>query len=142
MAKITVLIVDDSSEVQDALQGILRSCPDIEIVGEAANGLEAIEKSGKFKPSVVLMDGAMPEMDGVEATRRIKERLPDVKILFLTVLITDAYAAFEAGADGFVVKDSGKHEILDAVRALGHQHRGVASRACQTPVAKSALCRG
>ena len=117
--KIRVLIVDDSSAVRDGLQSILRAHPEIEVVGEAADGLEAMDEAERLRPDVILMDAQMPEMDGVEATRRIKETLPNIKILFLTVHTEHMDAAITAGADSYLLKDCGRHELLQAIRKLG-----------------------
>jgi len=119
--RIKVLIVDDSSAVRDGLQSILRAHPDIEVVGEAANGSEAIIKAEQLHPDVILMDAQMPEMDGVEATRRIKERLHELKILFLTVHTTHIEAGLAAGADGYLMKDCGREELLQTIRRVGLQ---------------------
>jgi DNA-binding NarL/FixJ family response regulator len=119
--KIEVLIVDDSPAVRDGLQGILRAHPDIEVVGEAVDGLEAIAKAEQLHPSVILMDAQMPQMDGTEATRRIKDRLPDVKILFLTVHPAHIEEALAAGADGYLMKDCARQELLEEIRKLGRQ---------------------
>ena len=121
MEKIRVLIVDDSSVMRDGLQCVLRTCPDIEVLGQAANGLEAIAEAEQLKPDVILMDAQMPEMDGVEATRHIKERLPNIKILFLSVFMTHLEEALAAGADGYLIKDCDTQELVQAIRKLGQQ---------------------
>lgn len=121
MDKIRVLIVDDSSVVRDGLQSILGADPNIEVVGHAADGLEAIVQAEQLQPGVILMDAQMPEMDGVEATRRIKERSPNIKVLVLTVHTTYIQAALAAGADGYLMKDSGRQELLQAIRNLGRR---------------------
>jgi len=118
MEKIRVLIADDCSVVRDGLQSILRAYPDIEVVGEATNGLEAIAKAEQLQPDVVLMDAQMPEMDGVEATRRIKERFPSPKVLFLTVHVGYIDAALAAGANVYLTKDCSRHELLEVIREL------------------------
>ena len=119
--KITVLIADDSSAVRDGLQSILRAYPDIKVVGEATDGVEAIAKAEQLQPEVILMDAQMPELDGIEATRQIKERWPDIKILLLTVHTEYVKAALAAGADGHLLKDSGRRELVQAIKELGHQ---------------------
>lgn len=121
MQKIRVLIVDDSSAVRNGLQSILRAHPDIEVVGKAADGREAIAEVEQLQPGVVLMDAQMPEMDGTEATRRIKEHFPHIRVLFLTVHPEYAEAALAAGADACLLKDSGRQELLQAIRELGRR---------------------
>ena len=116
--KTTVLIVDDSAAVRDGLRSILRANPDIQIVGEAVDGLAAIASVEELEPDVILMGAQMPQMDGIEATRRIKARWPNIKILFLTVHTEFIEAAVAAGADAFLLKDSGREELLQAVREL------------------------
>ncbi len=117
--KTTVLIVDDSAAVRDGLRSILQASPDIEVVGEAADGLAAIARVEESQPDVILMDAQMPQMDGIEATRRIKARWPDIKILFLTVHTEFIEAAVAAGADAYLLKDSGREELIQVVRELG-----------------------
>ena len=119
MKKISVLIVDDSLAVREGLRSILRAYSDIEVIGEATDGLAAISKAEQLQPDVILMDAQMPEMDGVEATRQVKERLPAVKVLFLTVHAGYMEDALAAGADAYLLKDSGRRELLQAIRELG-----------------------
>ena len=119
--KITVLIVDDSAAVRDGLRSILRANPDIEVLGEAADGLAAIARVEGLQPDIILMDAQMPQMDGIEATRRIKVRWPNIKILFLTVHTEYVEAALAAGADTYLLKDSGRRELLQAIRELGRR---------------------
>ena len=116
--KITVLVVDDSSAVRDGLQSILRAYPDIKVVGEATDGVESIAKAEQLQPKVILMDAQMPELDGIAATRQIKERWPAIKILLLTVHTEYVEAALAAGADGHLLKDSGRRELVQAIREL------------------------
>ena len=118
MDKITVLVVDDSSAVRDGLQSILRAYPDIEVVGEATDGVESIARAEELQPKVILMDAQMPELDGIEASRHIKERWPNIKILLLTVHQEYVEAAMAAGADGHLLKDSGRQELVQAIREL------------------------
>jgi DNA-binding NarL/FixJ family response regulator len=119
--KLRLLIVDDSPAIRDGLQSILRAYPDVEVVGEAADGLEAMAKAERLQPNVILMDIQMPQMDGLEATRRIKELLPNTSILLLTVHPSYIESALEAGADGYLMKDCGRQELLDEIRKLGRQ---------------------
>ncbi len=119
--KIRVLIADDSPEARDGLEAILRAYPDLEVVGPAADGSEAISKARQLRPSIVLMDIQMPGMDGLEATRRIKAQLPEIKLLLLTVHAEHIEAAMSAGADGFLMKDCTRRELIQEVRRLGRQ---------------------
>ena len=120
MATIRVLIVDDHTVVRDGLSAMLGREDDIEVVGEAQNGLEGVEKATLLKPDVVLMDLRMPELDGVEAMRRIREQQPEINFLVLTTFDTDEYIydAIEAGAKGFLLKDASREELFKAVRAV------------------------
>ena len=117
--KITVLIADDSPAIRDGLQSILKAYSDIKVVGEATNGVEAIAKAEQLQPGVILMDAQMPELDGIAATRQIKERWPIIKILFLTVHREYIDAALAAGADGYLLKDGGRQELVQAIMDLG-----------------------
>lgn len=116
--KITVLIVDDSPAITNSLVSILSSHGDIEIIDVASNGEEAIAKAARHRPHVILMDAQMPEMDGVEATRIIKQRVPDTKILFLAVHASHIDGALDAGADAFMMKDATRQELLLNIRRL------------------------
>ena len=121
MEKIRVLIADDSPPVRHGLQSILRAYSDMELVGEAANGQEAIAMSEQVQPDVILMDAQMPVMDGVEATRHIKERWPSIKVLFLTVHSSYVEAAMAAGADGHLMKDCRRQELVQTIREMGRR---------------------
>ena len=120
MSMIRVLIVDDHTVVRDGLSSMLGREDDIEVVGEAENGLEGVEQATLLKPDVVLMDLRMPELDGVEAMRRIREQLPEINFLVLTTFDTDEYIydAIEAGAKGFLLKDASREDLFKAVRAV------------------------
>ena len=123
MAEIRILIVDDHTVVRDGLASMLDREEDFAVVGEAQNGLEAVAKASELHPSVVLMDLRMPEMDGVQAMKRIGEEDPEVKFLVLTTYDSDEYIfdAIEAGAKGYLLKDASRDELFNAVRAV---HRG------------------
>jgi len=123
MKKIRVLIVDDHTLVRDGIRSLLALTADLEIVGEAANGREALEKVRRFMPDIVLMDLAMPIMSGLEATRRIRREFPATKVLALTQYDDSEYVIpiIEAGARGFVTKMSSSSELASAIQAV---HKG------------------
>ena len=123
MDHIKVLIVDDHTVVRDGLTAVLGRADDFTVVGEAQNGLEAVERALELRPDVVLMDLRMPEMDGVAAMRRIGEEAPEVRFIVLTTYDNDEYIfnAIEAGARGYLLKDVSREELFQAVRAV---HRG------------------
>ncbi len=120
MQKIEVLIVDDHTLVRDGIRALLALIADIKVVGEAANGREALEKVKKLAPDVVLMDLAMPIMGGLEATRRIRKRFPRTKVLALTQYEDREYIVptIEAGARGFVSKTAAFSELASAIQAV------------------------
>ena len=116
---INILIVEDQRIVREGLRAVLEDEDDIAIVGEAANGQEAIDLFARLRPDVVLMDLQMPVMDGPEATRRIRAAAPDARILVLTTYDTDGdiLGAVEAGASGYLLKDTPPEELIAAIRA-------------------------
>ncbi len=118
MDKITILIVDDSSVIRESLESLLRSPDDMDVVGMASSGHEAISMAESLGPNLVLMDAQMPEMDGVETTRRIKTLFPGIKVLFLAVHMDYADDAMEAGADGLMMKDGGRKELIQLIRSV------------------------
>ena len=117
---IRVLVADDQSMVRAGFRMLLGGEEDIEVVAEASNGLEAVEKSARFDPTVVLMDIRMPELDGLEATRRILATDKTARILILTTFDLDEYVyeALRAGASGFVLKDDPPEQLLAAIRTV------------------------
>jgi NarL family two-component system response regulator LiaR len=117
--KIKVLLVDDHAIVRQGLRTFLELQDDIEVVGEAKNGAEAVELAGQREPDVVLMDLVMPEMDGIEATRRICAIRPGTKVIALTSFAGDdnVFPAIKAGAAGYQLKDVSPSDLVDAVRA-------------------------
>jgi len=125
VTRIRVLIADDHRLFRLGLRQACESADDLEVVGEASDGREAVEMVRRFHPDVVLMDVNMPDLDGVEATRRIVAFDPSVRIVMLTIYRQDRYVfeAIKAGARGYLLKDVDEHELLDAIRAV---HRGEA----------------
>lgn len=119
MSLIRLLIVDDHPVVRDGLRGMFAGVPDFDVVGEAANGVEALTLIEKLQPDVVLMDLRMPEVDGTTVIRRLSERGLSARVLVLTTYDTehDVLPAIEAGATGYLLKDSPREELFRAVRA-------------------------
>ena len=117
---IRTLVADDQSMVRAGLRMLLNTEPDIEVVAEAGNGRDAVAQAGRFHPDVVLMDIRMPEMDGIEATKRILAATPEVRVLILTTFSLDEYLfdALRAGASGFVLKDDPPEQLIAAVRTV------------------------
>jgi NarL family two-component system response regulator LiaR len=121
--KIRILVVDDHTVVRKGLRHFITVHDDLELVGEASNGEEAIEQCAALMPDVVLMDMKMPVMDGPTAIEHIRERFPRVNIIGLTSFEDDGYAirALEAGAVGYLFKDVDEHDLMSAIR---HAHQG------------------
>ncbi len=134
---ITVLLVDDHEVVRSGVSAFLESQPDFEVVGEAKSGVEAVELARKHVPDVVLMDLVMAKMDGVEATRQVKNVSPRTKIVVLTSYHQDEYIfpALQAGAISYILKDVKMNELADAIRRASQGeatlHPRVASRVIQ-----------
>jgi NarL family two-component system response regulator LiaR len=134
---ITVLLVDDHEVVRSGVSAFLESQPDFEVVGEAKSGVEAVELALKHVPDVVLMDLVMAKMDGVEATRQVKNVSPRTKIVVLTSYHQDEYIfpALQAGAISYILKDVKMNELADAIRRASQGeatlHPRVASRVIQ-----------
>lgn len=120
MESIKILIVDDHPVVREGIGAMLKREPDFKIVGEAVNGLEAVDKVRELSPDIVLMDLRMPELDGVEAMKRIKEENPDVKFIILTTFSDDEYIfrGIAAGARAYLLKDAPRDELFKAIRAV------------------------
>jgi two-component system, NarL family, response regulator LiaR len=120
---IRVLVVDDHAILRDGIRSILESQDDIIVIGEASDGVEALEYVSRLMPDIVLMDISMPKINGLEATRLIKERFPSVKVLILTQHDNREYItpALQAGAAGYVLKRSGRREMLNALRQVYEQ---------------------
>jgi NarL family two-component system response regulator LiaR len=120
---IRLLIADDHHIVRKGIKVLLATEKDMQVVGEAENGAEAVEKAAALEPDVILMDLVMPEMDGIEATRRITSERPASRILVLTSFAADdkVFPAVKAGALGYLLKDSTPEQLLEAIRQV---HRG------------------
>lgn len=120
MDKIRVQVVDDHALFRDGVTAILGAAPDIEVVGEADNGMRALQQAEALKPDVILMDIQMPDMSGLEATKQILQILPTTGIIMVTMLEDDdsLFAAMRAGARGYVLKGADKAEMLKSVRAV------------------------
>jgi len=116
---IRILVADDHSVVRQGLQMFLGNDEDLVVIAEANNGREAVDLARQLAPDVVLMDLLMPEMDGVEATRLIRQEMPDVEVIALTSVLEDAliYDAMRAGAIGYLLKDTEAHELRRAIKA-------------------------
>jgi DNA-binding NarL/FixJ family response regulator len=117
---IKILIADDHPVVREGLFAMLSREVDFEVVGEAKDGVEAVNKTKELSPDVVLMDLRMPDMDGVEAMRQIKSAMPDVKFIILTTYSDDEYifSGIEAGARAYLLKDAPREDLFKAIRAV------------------------
>ena len=120
MKKRKVLLVDDHSLVRLGLAALIGYQNDLEVAGEAEDGVEAVQAASRIKPDIIVMDLMMPCMDGVEATRQIRANLPKARILILTTFGTsaDVMRAIAAGASGAIMKDSSNDELLNAIRTV------------------------
>ena len=128
MDKIRILIVDDNEVVREGIESLLKPHSDLEVVGKAVDGLDAIAKAEELNPDVILMDAQMPKADGAEATRRIKEKMPDVKVLFLTVYGDYVGDALTAGASWYLTKDCRRQDLFEAIRTLAQSKRSKARK--------------
>jgi NarL family two-component system response regulator LiaR len=135
-SSIHVLIVDDHAIVRKGIRALLSTEADIEVIGEAEDGSRAVDQATKLQPDVVLMDLVMPQMDGIEATRRITADCPKTRVLVLTSFAADdkVFPAIKAGALGYLLKDSGPEELVQAIQQV---HRGEPS--LDPPIARKVL---
>ncbi len=119
MKKIRILIADDHSVVRSGIRMVLQSSPEFTVIAEAEDGEEAVELAAKHKPDVVVMDISMPQLNGIEATAKMKQTDPEIKVIILTVHADEEYVfqILRAGASGYVLKSAGKKEIFAAVRS-------------------------
>ena len=125
MKEITVLLVDDHQLVRKGFRRILEDDPDIQVIGEAGSGVDAIQMAEKFAPRVVVMDMAMPGLDGVQATREILKKAPTTAILILSMYAEENYIrnAFEAGAKGYLLKNAIEVDLTEAVKTVASGRR-------------------
>jgi DNA-binding NarL/FixJ family response regulator len=123
MKRITILLAEDHTIVREGFRAMLELESDLEVIGEAQEGRQAVVLAKKLRPDVVLMDIAMPQLNGLEATRQVLKAWPAAKVLILSAHSDDAYveSATEAGAVGFLLKQSSSHEVCRAIREV---HRG------------------
>jgi NarL family two-component system response regulator LiaR len=123
---IRVLVADDHAIVRKGIRALLATEPELEVVGEAKDGREAVAEAERLRPDVILMDLVMPEMDGIEAIRRITARDPEARILVLTSFAADdkLFPAIKAGASGYLLKDSDPKDLVGAIRQV---YRGESS---------------
>ncbi len=123
---IRVLVTDDHAVVREGLRGLITSEPGMEVVGEAADGIEAVQKAQELQPDVILLDLVMPRMGGLEAIGKIQDKFPAARILILTSFAEDdqVFTAIKTGALGYLLKDSSPFELLQAIRQV---HRGESS---------------
>ncbi len=119
-AKLKVLLADDHAVLREGMKALINAEPDMEVIGECANGRDTVEEAIALAPDLVVMDVSMPELSGAQATRRIKAAAPTVRILALTVHEDKSYLRelLEAGATGYVLKRAGKGELIQAIRAV------------------------
>jgi two-component system response regulator NreC len=120
MRKTRILLADDHAVVRQGFKMLLSAQPDMEIVGEAANGREAVESAESLRPDVVVMDVAMPELNGIEATRRLAASAPHTRVIALSMHKDSVYVReiLRAGARGYLLKDSGAEDLVSAIRAV------------------------
>jgi DNA-binding NarL/FixJ family response regulator len=122
MKRISVILVEDHTVVREGIRAILMLEPDLDVVGEARDGREAIKMATELRPDVILMDIAMPKLNGLEATRQLVKILPETKIIILSAHCDDAYvkSAVDAGAAGFLLKQESAHDVCKAIREVAH----------------------
>jgi two-component system, NarL family, response regulator LiaR len=138
--RIHVLLVDDHDMVRRGLAVFLQAFPDMILIGEAVDGIEAIEQCEKLKPDVILMDVLMPRMDGIEATRRIRAQFPHIQVLMLSSSKDEDLikSAIQAGAIGYILKDISVNEMAVAIRNAFHGQSTLSPAATQALVAVTA----
>jgi DNA-binding NarL/FixJ family response regulator len=122
---ITIFLADDHGIVRDGLHMLLNAQPDMQVVGEAANGREAVRLIAKLRPHIAVLDLAMSELNGIEAARQLHEICPDTKVIILSMYATNehVYQALKAGARGYVLKEAATEELVNAIHTVSAGHR-------------------
>jgi len=133
---VTVMLADDHAVVRDGLRALLEAGQDLQVIGVAGNGRDAVTEAQRLRPDIVIMDIAMPELDGVEATRRIVEKCPDTRVLILSMYLSaeHIHRALQAGAQGYVLKESAGDEGGEAIRTLRAGKRYLSHRITETVI--------
>ncbi len=128
MKKVRLLIADDHKIFRQGIKKLLEEEPDLQVVGEAADGREVVKKATELKPDIILMDIAMANLNGLEATKQIKKVLPESKIIMLTMHKNEEYVlqSFQAGATGYILKEGAVEELVSAIRSI-HQDKSFLS---------------
>ena len=118
MSKIRLLIVDDSLSFRKTIHKILDMQPDMEVVGEGEDGVDALEKAAELMPQIVIMDVGMPKMSGIEATQHLRQKLPETKVIGLSMHDNDEYrkSMLEAGAEAYILKEASLPDLLSTIR--------------------------
>lgn len=122
---ITVFLVDDHTVVRDGLRALLEKQPDLIVIGDAANGREAVRQITQLRPNIVIMDIAMADLNGIEATQKICEAFPSIQVIILSMYFSPEHVerALAAGAHGYLLKESAGVEVVNAIRAVSAGHR-------------------
>jgi len=133
---VRVLLADDHAVVRDGLRALLEGGKDLQVVGVAGNGRDAVAEAQRLRPDIVIMDISMPELGGVEATRRIVENCPDARVLILSMHLSaeHIHRSLQAGAQGYVLKESAGDEVIEAIRALRAGKRYLSHRITETVI--------
>jgi DNA-binding NarL/FixJ family response regulator len=126
-SKIGVLVVDDFDPFREMISSILEEMPDVKVIGQASDGLEAVQKAEQLKPDLILLDIGLPKLDGIEAARRIRSISPEAKIIFVSQNVSSVPEALSTGARGYVIKADVANEIMTAVDAVMRGEKFVSS---------------
>ncbi|MCP9495759.1 MAG: response regulator transcription factor [Pyrinomonadaceae bacterium MAG19_C2-C3] len=120
MSKLRIVLADDHAIMRDGLVSLIDAQPDMQVVGQAGNGREAVARSGEMLPDIIIMDVSMPELDGIQATRQLKIAHPTLKVLALTAYDNPVYVRqlFDAGATGYILKNLAAQELIHAIRTV------------------------